>query len=172
MCLLPRVVLFVLRSKLILGSLILLSLALSVLSLVSITPVYSQEPVLWVHADQPSVYIRSEGNTGRRHLAIFQSLDPNDTTPVLLVAVSLGNPTQGNANWVTGARVTVVVDGVGRCTGFTNGPPEQGSANIFSCEVPVSGGHHHWYLTASVSDDGVLITGQSQTYSFSVVDTG
>jgi hypothetical protein len=147
---------FVLRSKPIIGSLILLlSLALSVFSLVSITPVYSSS-ALKVYSYDNQAYVSVAGASH------FVTINAS-----AFVTDQHGNPVQG-------ATVTVVVDGKTHCSASTNqyGRNDPSTAD---CIVAVSVGYHYWHLSASListggggSTDLIFETGETPTYVFYV----
>jgi hypothetical protein len=149
---------FVLRSKPIIGSLILLlSLALSLLSLVSlsITPVYSSS-ALKVHSYDNQAYLSVSDASH------FVSINAS-----ALVTDQHGNPVQG-------ATVTVVVDGKTHCSTSTNqyGRNDPSTAD---CTVAVSVGYPYWHLSASLISTGggsythlIFETVETPTYVFYV----
>ena len=147
---------FGLRSKPILGGFILLlSLALSLLSLVSIMPVYSSSG-LKVYSYDNQAYVSVSG--GSHFVTINASV---------LVTDQYGNPVQG-------ATVTVVVDGKTHCSTSTNryGRNDPSAAD---CIVAVSVGYHYWHLSALLVSTGggsytdrIAETGDTPTYVFYV----
>ena len=145
-----------LRSKPIIGSLILLlSLALSLLTLVSIMPVYSSS-VLKVYSYDNQAYVSVSGASH------FVTINAS-----VLVTDQHGNPVQGTT-------VTVVVDGKTHCSTSTNryGRNDPSTAD---CTVAVSVGYHYWHLSVLListggggSSDLIFETGETPTYVFYV----
>ncbi len=148
-------------SKPILSSLILLGLALSVVSLVSFTPVYSNLPVLTVAVGSSNVTILAVGGSLLKPASQFAVIGSGNWT-VSVFSYSEGVVSAPSTVPVQGALVSVVVDGKNRCNSYSN---QYGSAS-YSCKVSVGAGPHEWYVTASMHG---YISGKSPTYSFYVV---
>jgi hypothetical protein len=147
-------------SKPTLGSLILLGLALSVISIVSVTPVYSNLPALTVTVGSSSVMILYVGGSLTKPPSTVAVIgDGNNTASVFSYS---GVISAASTLPVQRALVSVIVDGKNRCNSYSN---QYGWAS-YSCRVPVGPGSHQWYVTASMHG---YISGQSPTYSFFVV---
>ena len=138
------------RSKLILGSLILLSLALSIFSVVSITPVYSKQ-ILDVWTGATTVTFLAVGGTATKPAKMFAVIGGSNAVFITI---------RGSNDTVQDAMVSVVVDGTTRCISYS-----QNGVASDSCKVAVGAGSHRWYVTASKPG---YTSGRTPTYSFTV----
>jgi hypothetical protein len=146
--------LVLLQRKAILGGLmLLLSLALGVVSLASVTAAYGPEKTCYpscinlkIHAYDAKAYVFISGAIH------FVTLNAS-----AYVTDQYGNP-------VKGALVYVVVDGTTRCSSFTN-KYGRNNASAADCTVAVGIGYHYWYLSASLPG---YTSGKTPTYSFNV----
>jgi len=134
-----------------------MSLALSVLSLGSITPVYGPEKTtcypscvtslslsLKIHSYDSKSYVSFSGS------AYFVTINAS-----ALVTNEYGSP-------VKGAKVYVVIDGTKFCSSSTNKYGVNNSSTA-DCTETVSAGYHSWYLLASLSG---YTSGKTPTHSF------
>ena len=145
-------------SKLILGS-FMLSIALSVLSLGSITPVYGPEQTTCypgcIHSLSLSLKIRSYDP--KSYVAFSGSAYFVTINASAFVTDQYGSP-------VKGAWVYVVIDGTKFCSSTTNKHGINNSSTA-DCTETVVAGYHSWYLLASLSG---YTSGKTPTYSFHV----